>query len=170
MAADWNLPSASEGARFIINDRGFAWAEDRENGRIGLLVPLMATHALVVLTGANIAIARDALSWFAGAAARDVDSLEFGEPVVDRTPLGYSWPVKLASGWKRLLAGLPSKSAFAGRRTKDCPQRAPDPTTSAGPQRRHPGSGQPLGCLSSPSSTSELLGTAGLPWCRTRQQ
>ncbi len=41
---------------------------------------------------ANITIARDALSWFAGAAASDVDSLEFGEPVVDRNPLGYSWP------------------------------------------------------------------------------
>jgi hypothetical protein len=122
MAADWILLSASEGARFIINDRGFAWTEDRENGRIGLLVPLMATHALMVLpnderliagqnsdgcwitalpsremsandvASANIAIARDALSWFAGAAASDVDSLEFEEPVVDRTPLGYSWP------------------------------------------------------------------------------
>lgn len=122
MAADWVLLSTSGGERFIINDRGFAWAEDRENGRLGLLIPLMATHALVVqpnderliaglngagcwmtelpsremsaddVADANLTIARDALSWFAGAAASDVDSLEFGEPVVDRTPLGYSWP------------------------------------------------------------------------------
>jgi hypothetical protein len=44
------------------------------------------------VAGANVAIARDALSWFAGAEVSDVDSLEFGEPAVDRVPLGYSWP------------------------------------------------------------------------------
>ena len=48
MAADWVLLSASGGERFIINDRGFAWAEDRENGRLGLLIPLTATYALVI--------------------------------------------------------------------------------------------------------------------------
>ncbi|MGH3672725.1 MAG: hypothetical protein ACRDSH_19190, partial [Pseudonocardiaceae bacterium] len=44
------------------------------------------------VAGVNIAIAHDALFWFAGVAASDVDSPEFGEPVVDQNPLGYSWP------------------------------------------------------------------------------
>ena len=122
MAADWYLLAAPEGTHFIINDRGFTWTEDRKNDRLGLLIPIMATHALVLLprperliarrnangrwmtplpliqqsteqvSAVNAAIARNAVSWFAGVQANDVASLNFGEPQLSRTPLGYSWP------------------------------------------------------------------------------
>jgi len=128
MAADWCLLAAPENARFIINDRGFAWTEDRDNDRVGLLIPIMATHALVVLprserliaglnsngcwmtavpriqetadgvARANAAIAHDAVSWFAGAEANDVATQNFGQPDLGLAPLGYSWPALGALG------------------------------------------------------------------------
>jgi hypothetical protein len=44
------------------------------------------------VAGANAAIAKDAVSWFAGAYPDDLTNLTFGEPNLDLTPLGYSWP------------------------------------------------------------------------------
>lgn len=122
MAADWYLLEALADCRFVINDRGFAWASDQPNSRVGLLVPITARYALVVfpcaerliarlnpagvwltalpqmamtaegVAGANAAIARDAVSWYAGAEPEDIADLTFGEPDLDCSAIGYTWP------------------------------------------------------------------------------
>lgn len=158
MAADWYLLEALADCRFVINDRGFAWASDQPNSRVGLLVPITARYALVVfpcaerliaglnpagvwltalpqmamtaegVAGANAAIARDAVSWYAGAEPEDIAGLTFGEPDLDcsrlDTPgrIGGGWGRTIKIGQRRCATPVSHWGRVIGNRSESCPR------------------------------------------------